>query len=213
MSDFIDKTCPYCQAVIKPGERLAYCSKCSTAYHEKCWVEGGGCTTPACSGKALFEKTDGNDITAETVQDNSIYETTASFCSNCGARRNSGAKFCPQCGRGFEDIAAGNDKYIPPHTAGSIPHNSRPRKTENPSPRKLSRLLISLAAAGILIALAVTAVPWLKEESNYYGNTVGNIVNGGIVARQGDWIYYRNDSDEKYLYKIRTDGSGRSIVE
>jgi ribosomal protein L40E len=37
-----------------------------------------------------------------------------------------------------------------------------------------------------------------------------NIINGGLVAQQGEWIYYRNASDGFKLYKVRTDGSGRT---
>ena len=45
------------------------------------------------------------------------------------------------------------------------------------------------------------------------GNTVGNIVNGGYVALQDDWLYYRNVSDGHKLYKIRIDGTDRQLVE
>ena len=40
-----------------------------------------------------------------------------------------------------------------------------------------------------------------------YGNTSGNITNGGGAAVQGDWIYYRSNDDGK-IYAIKTDGSG-----
>ena len=43
------------------------------------------------------------------------------------------------------------------------------------------------------------------------GNTVGNIVNGGQVAKEGGWIYYSNYSNDSHkLCKIRTDGTGRT---
>jgi hypothetical protein len=29
----------------------------------------------------------------------------------------------------------------------------------------------------------------------------------------GDWVYYRNKSDDQKLYKIRTDGTNRQLVE
>ena len=48
-----------------------------------------------------------------------------------------------------------------------------------------------------------------EPTTNERGNTVGNIINQGIVARQGDWIYYHNDGDNGNLYKIRADGSGK----
>ncbi len=43
------------------------------------------------------------------------------------------------------------------------------------------------------------------------GNTAGNIINQGLVAKQGDWIYFNNTSDNHYLYKMRVDGTGGKI--
>ena len=51
-----------------------------------------------------------------------------------------------------------------------------------------------------------------EPEEEIRGNSVGNIANGGLVARQGDWIYYRNSSDGYKLYKVKTDGSGREKI-
>jgi len=45
---------------------------------------------------------------------------------------------------------------------------------------------------------------------NIYGNTTGNLNNKGLAAIQGEWIYYTNSSDGNSLYKIRTDGTGRT---
>ena len=45
-----------------------------------------------------------------------------------------------------------------------------------------------------------------------YGNTVGNLVNDGLVAQQGDWIYYSNILDEHKLYKVRTDGTDGQLI-
>ncbi|WHH57181.1 DUF5050 domain-containing protein [Petroclostridium sp. X23] len=39
------------------------------------------------------------------------------------------------------------------------------------------------------------------------GNTPGNIMNNGLVAKQGDWIYYCSDGEG--LYKERIDGTNR----
>ncbi len=39
------------------------------------------------------------------------------------------------------------------------------------------------------------------------GNTPSNIVNYGMVAQEGDWIYYRNVADDGKLYKMLMDGS------
>jgi predicted RNA-binding Zn-ribbon protein involved in translation (DUF1610 family) len=48
---------------------------------------------------------------------------------------------------------------------------------------------------------------------NERGNSVGNIVNGGFAAIQGDRIYYRNCSDGGKLYTVKTDGSDRRPVD
>ncbi|MBM3707786.1 MAG: DUF5050 domain-containing protein [Actinobacteria bacterium] len=40
------------------------------------------------------------------------------------------------------------------------------------------------------------------------GNSLGNIINGGIAAQVGDWIYYRS-SDSFKIYKTKADGSTR----
>ena len=54
--------------------------------------------------------------------------------------------------------------------------------------------------------------PQLEPEttsSNGRGNSAGNIVNLGLVAQQGGWIYYRSN-DGGRIYKVRTDGSERT---
>ena len=50
--------------------------------------------------------------------------------------------------------------------------------------------------------------PLPRPMRNDRGNTTGNIANGGLVAMQGDWVYYANFSDGMKLYKMREDGSG-----
>lgn len=42
------------------------------------------------------------------------------------------------------------------------------------------------------------------------GNTSGNITNWGIAAKQGDWVYFSNISNNHRLYKMRLDGSSKS---
>ncbi len=44
------------------------------------------------------------------------------------------------------------------------------------------------------------------------GNSAGNIANLGLAAIQDEWIYYVNDTDDYSIYKIRTDGSGRTKI-
>ena len=48
---------------------------------------------------------------------------------------------------------------------------------------------------------------------NERGNTIGNIANYGMIAQQGDWIYYSNQSDGEKLYKIKTDGTNKQKLD
>jgi hypothetical protein len=56
-----------------------------------------------------------------------------------------------------------------------------------------------------------------QEDNLQYGNTCGNIINDGLFAQQGEWIYYRGSMpDDRYfrqdrtcLCKIREDGTGK----
>ena len=56
----------------------------------------------------------------------------------------------------------------------------------------------------------------LSNVINERGNSVGNIVNEGLAAKQGDWIFFVSNNEsstsryagKQKLHKIRTDGSG-----
>lgn len=48
--------------------------------------------------------------------------------------------------------------------------------------------------------------------ANTVGNTNANSRNWGVVAAQGDWIYYTNMNYNYYLYKMRADGSEKQIL-
>ena len=47
----IGKTCPYCQAPLKPGVEIVTCSACGMPHHAECWRENGRCTTYGCDGE------------------------------------------------------------------------------------------------------------------------------------------------------------------
>lgn len=55
-----------------------------------------------------------------------------------------------------------------------------------------------------------TQLAKVQAAINTYGNTPGNLANGASVAQQGDWIYYCNGSDNDSVYKVRTDGTGKT---
>ena len=42
------------------------------------------------------------------------------------------------------------------------------------------------------------------------GNSIGNIINKGLAAEQGEWIYYINTSDGNKIYKINKDGTSKT---
>ena len=41
------------------------------------------------------------------------------------------------------------------------------------------------------------------------GNTIGNVVNGGLVAMQDDWVYYKNVLENNRICKMRTNGENK----
>ena len=49
--------------------------------------------------------------------------------------------------------------------------------------------------------------------SNKTGNTSSNCNNSGIVATQGNWIYFSNYSNDYHLYKMRKDGSEKQLLD
>lgn len=46
--------------------------------------------------------------------------------------------------------------------------------------------------------------------NNRLGNLPSNILNFGMVAQAGDWIYYSNSADGWGLYKVKTDGTQKT---
>ncbi|NLA26813.1 MAG: DUF5050 domain-containing protein, partial [Firmicutes bacterium] len=49
-----------------------------------------------------------------------------------------------------------------------------------------------------------------EEAGPAQGNSAGNILNGGLVAQQGDKIYFANSGDGGKLYRASLDGSGKT---
>lgn len=73
-----------------------------------------------------------------------------------------------------------------------------------------------MESGGKMETLEESAIVSIKEHDdvkiNEYGNTVGNISNGAMVAVQDQWIYYENSNDDDSIYKVRTDGSMKTRV-
>jgi uncharacterized protein YchJ len=45
-----------------------------------------------------------------------------------------------------------------------------------------------------------------REEVHVVLNNNGNVVNDGLVAQSGEWIYFHNTNDKGCIYKMRNDG-------
>lgn len=52
--------------------------------------------------------------------------------------------------------------------------------------------------------------PSVPSDSNSKGNSGNNLMNGGIAAIQGDYIYYTTNTGE--VYKQKTDGSSKMLI-
>jgi len=89
--------------------------------------------------------------------------------------------------------------------------------------KRMMRLLIVCALVATLFAGCSGAKPTgsTNENSstsdnttiNTKGNTSGNINNGGMVAQQGDWLYYYNDRSDGGCFKMKTDGTEKTEIQ
>lgn len=52
-----------------------------------------------------------------------------------------------------------------------------------------------------------------EETKENFGNTTGNLLNSGIVCEANDKIYYYNKNDNKKLYVMNADGSGKEAFD
>ncbi len=71
----------------------------------------------------------------------------------------------------------------------------------------ISTILILTVLAGCSSSKTTTSESSGESKT---GNTGGNIANCGVIAKQGDWIYYCNFNDNRKLYKIKTDGTEKT---
>lgn len=68
----------------------------------------------------------------------------------------------------------------------------------------------------VLMTLTITAFSGCmkKEPSEYVlGTTTGNSANGGMVTSDSDWVYYVNVDDGGSIYKMKPDGTEKSLVK
>ena len=63
-----------------------------------------------------------------------------------------------------------------------------------------------------MISSKPITTPTSEPISYTYGNTSGNLTNGGNVVSDGQYIYYLNSSDGYKLYKSKLDGTTKSKI-
>jgi hypothetical protein len=51
-----------------------------------------------------------------------------------------------------------------------------------------------------------------NSKVNFCGNSVGNITNGGLVAKQGDWIFFSDHNNNKRLSRIHKVKGDKTIL-
>lgn len=48
----------------------------------------------------------------------------------------------------------------------------------------------------------------VEKTAKFFGNTIGNLQNGGLMARQGGWVYFSDPQRGMRLSKMKVDGGG-----
>jgi hypothetical protein len=105
---------------------------------------------------------------------------------------------------GNEQLTSDDELDVPedekPYTPQSVEYKPEPDALQN---EELNTPQSGISAGLQEIAPAQTTIP--------RGNTVGNIVNRGFAAVQGDWIYYCNSTFfSTSLDRVRTDGTQKT---
>ena len=133
------------------------------------------------------------------------------FCTNCGTEVEEKERFCANCGR-----AQGKIK----------PQFQSKRERSSKKSIPIFIALIVIMVIGVSVMIIFNGGLFVEQANdgsqldsddefsrgNITGNTTGNISNGGLAARQGEWIYYSNSDDGEKIYKIKTDGSEREKI-
>lgn len=112
------------------------------------------------------------------------------LCSKCGEEISNVDRFCRNCG----------------NILNKETHSGKGNKSSI-----WSNCWILIVLAVLLISIVtyinlggVSNKP--DPNKNHQGN---NIVNGGIVVQQDDWVFYIDRSDGSKIYKIHKDGEGK----
>lgn len=80
-------------------------------------------------------------------------------------------------------------------------------KSEKNTINPLGIILILLATLAIGMTIEYKIIKTKSIKAINLVSYQNNILNGGYVSKQGEWIYYRNFSKDNLLYKMKEDGS------
>lgn len=84
--------------------------------------------------------------------------------------------------------------------------------------KKVLKWMVGIVAGILLIWVGTIVFDKVTYQETFFsenveiGSTPPNLSYGGIVAEKGDWIYYRNHSDNDWLYKIKKDGTEKTKI-
>ena len=103
-SEHVGRTCPYCQAVIKPGDDVVVCPRCGVAHHKECWEASGGCTTIGCA-RTIDAADRGTGGSARVLAGSTSAASSSpsranrrdTACLHCGKNIPRSARICPSC--------------------------------------------------------------------------------------------------------------------
>lgn len=161
--------CPVCQTEINATDVVIKCPSCGVIYHDKCWRQNRGCSTPGCPMQYHEDR----------------YINHMNVCVNCGAPLAWNQQFCPMCGTpkgGVRKIVCARcgteltegQAYCPKCGAKSnfrhdsiVDIESSQIHSKSKKAKKKNRktgLLVSLISA-LLIAVAVLAIVYVQKSS------------------------------------------------
>lgn len=146
-------------------DESVFCRKCGTKIEENPFI------CPDC----LFENTD-----------------DSMFCIKCGTKLAVGGNAKSTIASAASNRTAGYNQETAKQANASATFDYNVYMNGSPSAAAKETTVNDVnfnKATAPAAAEKPAAKPLFTDEANMVGNTVGNIVNEGVVAKQGEWIY------------------------
>ncbi len=106
MTNYVGKSCSYCNISLLETDDIAVCDICERPHHKKCWLENGGCSTFDCEGNMKNLLSYNSDGDAADVQPKQAF----AFCMHCGNKHSVGDMFCKKCGKSIQTLDVSKDE-------------------------------------------------------------------------------------------------------